>query len=131
RGLLGHEQDAQRDAPPRRPGGGQERTLARRVTGGRRTLGPRVPRESQKEWASNERQRCRCSPDELACRKRWQSLAPPLSRPATQMAEIKAKVDRPEREPQSAPISVAIARPSSEPPSWGSAGRPSPFGCRG
>jgi hypothetical protein len=39
-------------------------------------LRPRVPRrESQKECAGNQRQRCRCSPDELACRKHWQSLA--------------------------------------------------------
>src|SRR5262245_3847672 len=55
----------------------------------------------------------------------------PLSRPATQLAEIKAKVDRPEREPQSAPISVAIARPSSEPRTLDSADKPSSSGCRG
>jgi putative ABC transport system substrate-binding protein len=34
-------------------------------------LRPRVPRrESQKECAGNQRQRCRCSPDELALRRR-------------------------------------------------------------
>jgi hypothetical protein len=75
--LFGHEHDAQRGAFPRRPRRGQDRDLARRVTGGRRALRPRVPRrESQKECAGNQRQRCRCSPDELACRKHWQSLAP-------------------------------------------------------
>src|SRR5262249_56215096 len=40
-----------------------------------------------------QRQRCRCSPDELACRKHGDPS--PLSRPATQLAEIMAKVDRP------------------------------------
>jgi hypothetical protein len=71
--LFGHEHDAQWGALPRRPRRGQERDLARRVTGGRRALRPRVPRrESQKECAGNQRQRCRCS--KLVCRK--QSLAP-------------------------------------------------------
>ena len=75
--LFGHEHDAQRGALPRRPRRGQERDLARRVTGGRRALRPRVPRrESQKECAGSQRQRCRCSPNQLACRKHWQSLAP-------------------------------------------------------
>ena len=57
-----------------------ERDLARRVTGGRRALRPRVPRESQKKCAGNQRQRCRCSPNELAYRKHWQSLAPGRAR---------------------------------------------------
>ena len=75
--LFGHQHDAQRGALPRRPRRGQDRDLAGRVTGGRRALRPRVPRrESQKECAGNQRKRCRCSPDELACRKHWQSLAP-------------------------------------------------------
>src|SRR5262249_54913051 len=73
---------------PRR---GQERDLARRVTDGRRALRPRVPRrESQKECAGNQRQRCRCSPDELACRKHWQSLAPDRAR-RHQLAENHGK----------------------------------------
>ena len=92
--LFGHQHDAQRGALPRRPRRGQDRDLARRVTGGRRALRPRVPRrESQKECGGNQRQRCRCSPDELACRKHWKSLT--LSRSATQLAEIMAKLDRP------------------------------------
>ncbi len=79
--LFGHEHDAQWGALPRCPRREQERDLARRVTGGRRALGPRVPRrESQKECAGNQRQRCRCSPNELACRKHWQSLAPGRAR---------------------------------------------------
>ena len=75
-GLLS-DLAAQRGALPRRPRRGQERNLARGVTGGRRALRPRVPRrESQKECAGNQRQRCRCSSNELACRKHWRSLAP-------------------------------------------------------
>ena len=96
---------------PRGPRRGQERNLARRVTGGRRALGPRVPRESQKDCAGNQRQRCRCNPDELACRQRWQSLAPPLSRPATQLAGNHGKsrsAMRPLRDPQPDPGSQAF-----------------------
>src|SRR5262249_2848557 len=83
--LFGHEHDAQRGALPRRPRRGQERDLARRVTGGRPALRPRGPPPPRpQESAADQRQRCRCSPNELACRKHWQSLA--LSRPRTSPA---------------------------------------------
>jgi hypothetical protein len=92
--LFGHEHDAQRGALPRRPRRGQERDLARRVTGGRRALRPRVPRrESTKECAGNQRQRCRCSPDELACRKHG-IPCPCLARRHNWLKTM-AKVDRP------------------------------------
>jgi hypothetical protein len=91
--LFGHKHYAQRGAFPGRPRRGQERDLARHVTGGRRALPPRVPRrESQKECAGNQRQRCRCSPDELECRKHWPC---PYRARRHSWLKIMAKLDRP------------------------------------